>query len=170
MRMKKLATLVLILSWAVFALAQRHTAPWKEYVFADDGFAITLPDIPHPHPDTTLPEMTVYTVSLQSDAKLSLRVSHQSRDCDATLAELKDGALKGKSGIDPTSVKDVSVDGHPGVEYQYGLGDRSSSDRFYCVNGRFYSFSCSWSNTHPRPAAVARAVSSFRLLQAEPHK
>jgi len=170
MRKKKIGALVSILSWAALALAQRQTAPWKEYVFADDGFAITVPDVPYPHPDTQLPEMTVYTVSLQSDVKLSLRVSHQNRDCDATLAELKDGALKGKSGIDPSSVKDLFVDGHPGVEYQYGLGDRSSLDRFYCVNGRFYSFSSSWSHNQPRPAAVARAVSSFRLLKAESHK
>jgi hypothetical protein len=28
---------------------------WKEYVFADDGFAITLPGTPQPHADPSLP-------------------------------------------------------------------------------------------------------------------
>lgn len=151
--------------------AQRQIASWKEYVFADDGFAITLPDSPSPHSDAALPEMTVYTVSVTRNAKLSLRVSHEDRNCAETLAQLKDGALKGKSGIDPSSVRNVSVDGHPGVEYQYKLdADRSFSDRFYCVNGRFYAFSSNWPGSGPRPAGVLRIISSFRLLDAESHK
>jgi len=134
----------------------------------DDGFAITLPYAPAPHQDAGLPEMTVYTVSLPSEANLSLRVSHQKRDCATTLEQLKNGGLEGKSGIDASSVKDVSVNGHPGVEYQYKLGpDRVSSDRFYCVNGRFYAFSISWPSNKSRPAAVTRIVNSFRLLNAD---
>jgi hypothetical protein len=63
------------------------------------------------------------------------------------LAQLKDDASKGKSDGDPSSVKDVSTDGYLGVESQYD--NRSSSDRFYCVNGRFYTFSSSWPSTQP---------------------
>jgi hypothetical protein len=152
-------------------LAQHQIASWKEYVFADDGFAITFPESPNPHPDAWLPEMTVYSVSVTPFARLSLRVSHEDRDCAETLAQLKDGALKGKSGINPSSVTDVSVDGHPGVEYQYKLdADLSSSDRFYCVNSRFYTFSSNWPGSGPRPAGVLRIISSFRLLDAGPHK
>jgi hypothetical protein len=150
------------------ASTQHQNSEWKEYAFPEDGFAITLPEAPHPHPDAALPEMTVYTVSLPPNSKFSLRVSHQDRDCAATLSELRDGALKGKSGIDPKSVKDVSVAGHPGLEYQYKLGsDRFSADRFYCVNGRFYTFSTSWPSAQPLPQAGTRIVSSFRLLNAD---
>jgi hypothetical protein len=151
--------------------AEPHMDSWKEYTFADDGFAITVPESPNPHPDATLPDMTVYTVSVQPGTRLSLRVSHQKRDCASTLAQLRDGALKGKSGIDPSSVKDVRVDGHLGVEYQYkddsGL---FSAERFYCVNGMFYMFSARWPSSQPQPAAVERIVSSFRLLNPEPEK
>jgi len=146
----------------------QHKTVWKEYLFADDGFAITLPDEPNPHTDPTLPEMTVYTPSLLSNAKLTLRVSHQNRDCAATLAQLKDGALQGKEGIDPSSVKDVSIDGHAGLEYQYSSNAYLvSSDRFYCVNGRFYAFSTNWPSTPPRPEGVDRVIKSFRLLNPE---
>jgi len=155
----------------VAPLVQRKTASWKEYIFADEGFAITLPDETNPHPDATLAETTVYTVSMSPETKLSLRVSHQNRDCAATLAQLKDGALKGKSGIDPSSVMEVSISGYPGVEYQYKLdAGFFSSDRFYCVNGRFYTFSIAWPLNQSRPAAATRVVNSFRLLQAESQK
>ena len=153
------------------SLTLRQNASWKEYTFADDGFAITLPDATNPHPDATLPETTVYTVPVSPDAKLSLRVSHQDRDCAATLAQLKDGALKGKAGIDPSSLTEVSIDGYPGIEYQYKLGPGFySSDRFYCVNGRFYTFSLAWPLNQSRPTTAMRVVNSFRLLQAESQK
>jgi len=152
-------------------LAHHQIASWKEYVFADDGFAITLPEAPSPHPDAALPEMTVYSVSVAPGARLSLRVSHEDRNCAETLAQLKDGALRGKSGIDPSSVTGVSVDGHPGLEYRYRVDtELSSSDRFYSVNGRFYTFSSNWTGSGPPPAGVLRSISSFRLLGAGPRK
>jgi len=149
------------------AIVQSQTV-WKEYVFADDRFAITLPDTPKPHADATLPEFTVYSVSLAGNAMLSLRVSHQDRDCAATLAQLKDGALNGKSGINPSSVKNPSIDGNQGLEYENTVSrDGGSSDRFYCVNGRFYAFSIRWLGTQVPPASVDRVLSSFRLLNTE---
>lgn len=151
--------------------AQDQTASWKEYIFADDGFAITLPHATNPHSDTTLPDMTVYTVSASPNAKLSLRVSHNNRDCVATLAQLKDGALKGKSGTDPSSVIELEISGNPGMEYQYKANpDITASDRFYCVNGRFYTFSMAWAVGQSRPEAVTRILNSFRLLQSESQK
>ncbi|MGA8273551.1 MAG: hypothetical protein WB919_18455 [Candidatus Sulfotelmatobacter sp.] len=143
-------------------------ASWKEYVFATDGFGITLPGNPQLHADTTLAEFTVYSVPLPDNSMLSLRVSHQTRDCAATLAELKDGALKGKSGIDPSSVKSPAINGEQGLEYEYAPGpDRVSLDRFYCVSGRFYAFSTTWFGTQALPASVERVLSSFHLLGTE---
>jgi len=100
------------------AVAKRRPRLRKEYVFADDGFAITLPEAPNPHPDAALPDMTVYTVSILPGAILSFRVSHENRDCMEGLAQLKDDARKGKSHGDPSSVKDVSIDGYLGVKFR----------------------------------------------------
>ena len=144
---------------------QRQVVLWKEYIFADDGFAITLPEAPSTNSDPSLPEMNVFTVSVLPDTKLRLQVSRQNRDCSATLAQLRDGAIQGKSGADPKSVKEVSIDEHPGLEYQYRNGtERSLSDRLYCVNGKFYWFSSNWPSAQPRPSGVDRILSSFRLL------
>jgi hypothetical protein len=141
---------------------------WKEYIFADDRFAITLPEEPNPHTDATLPDFTVYSVSLPGNARLSLRVSHQDRDCAATLAELKEGALKGRSGVDPSSVMNPSIDGTQGLEYKYTFnGGPVQSDRFYCVSGKFYAFSTRWFGGQVRPASVERVFASFRLLNTK---
>jgi hypothetical protein len=147
--------------------AHAQTEHWKEYDFAEDGFSITLPDSPKPHTDTTVPDMTVYTVSLAPKTMLTLRVAHLKRDCSSTLGQLRSGASQGKDAIDPKSVRDVAIDGHPGLEYQWKReGGPTIADRFYCVNGRFYSFSMSWPTGQPEPAATKRAIDSFRLLPA----
>ena len=151
--------------WAVAADAQSAAQGWKEYVFREDGFAITLPGEPKPHPDASAPDMTVYSASLAPGLGLTLRVSHQNRDCSETLTQLRDGGLQGKSGIDPASVKEVSLGSHPGIEYYYKLStDRVSRDRFYCVNGWFYAFSSSSPTAHPSFEAADRVMRSFRLL------
>ena len=142
---------------------------WKEYVFADDGFAITLPHQPTPHTDPTLPDFTVYSVSLPDHTMLSLRVSHQNRDCAATLGELKEGALRAQSGIDPSSVKNPSIAGNQGLEYEYTAnGGRVQLDRFYCVSGKFYAFSTGWFGSKVLPASLESVFGSFRLLDTKP--
>jgi hypothetical protein len=63
------------------------------------------------------------------------------------------------------SVLEVFSDGHAGIEYQYSLdANRISSDRFYCVNGHFYSFSFAWPISKPRPTAADRIINSFRIV------
>jgi hypothetical protein len=149
------------------AIIQSQTA-WKEYVFGDDGFAIMFPEAPRPHADATFPEFTVYSVFLPGDAFLSLRVSHQNRDCAAPLTQLRNDILNGKSGIDPSSVKNPTINGNEGLEYEYSVRpDGGSSERFYCVNGRLYAFSIQWHGTEVPPASVERVLSSLRLLNTE---
>jgi hypothetical protein len=162
--MRRLSGLVL-LSIAALALGQRQSWSWKEYVYADDGFAVMLPSAPVPHKDPANPAMNIYSVPFGVGSALSLRVDHQNRDCAAILAELKDGALKGKSGINPSSIKDVSVGGHAGLEYEYSAAAvRISSDRFYCINGHFYAFSVVRPISKSRPAALDRIINSFRIV------
>lgn len=156
---------------AVLTFGQHAALSWKEYAFAEDGFAITFPAPPHPHPDPKLPDITVYSAFLPSTALVSVRVAHRLRNCNATLAQLKEGALKGKDGIDPSSVKDVSISGYVGTEYQYRFSaDRTRSDSYYCVNERFYVISADWPGAKPRPPDMNRIVKSFRLLGTKSQK
>ena len=158
-----LASLVFVTT--TLAVGEQKPAAWKEYVFSEDGFAITLPDKPTSHRESDLPETTVYSVSVGPNAKLSLHVPHQKMDCAATMSQLKGGALAGQSGIDSSSVKTVALGKNTGLEYEWKLSpDRQAYSRHYCVNGRLYSFSVGWPSGHSRPAAVVRILKSFRLL------
>lgn len=172
MKRKISAGIILILNCAVLALGQKRP-PWKEYVYADDGFAVTLPSAPLPHKDLTMPHMNTYTVHLSDDVGITLRVSQERRDCVSTLATLKDGALHGKQleqPIDSSSVKDFSLNGHSGVEYEFAASpSQKIYDRFYCVQDRFYIFTAHWPTKGPRPADLTRIIESFRLLNPAPH-
>jgi hypothetical protein len=174
MKNKVSATLVLMLSCNIPALAQDHLLSWKEYVYANDGFAVTLPYAPTPHPDPNNTNITVYTVHPSADISVSLRVVNETRDCASTLSTLKDGALHGRQPrqpIDPLSVKEFSVNGYPGVEYQFQSGPgHTTYDRYYCVTGKFYIFSADWAGNGAKPSAVTHIVNSFRLLSPGAHK
>ncbi len=143
--MKRLLALILsTLCLTVLTLCQSEKTSWKEYVYEADGFALTLPTEAAPHPDAILPETTAYSVNPRGAYwGITLRVMHQNRDCSATLGELKTGASKGKSGTDPLSVRDISVDEYPGVEYrsrvEWTKPPHVSLERYYCVNGAFIS-------------------------------
>jgi hypothetical protein len=72
------------------------------------------------------------------------------------------------SSFDPYRKNNIGNYGNQGLAYEYTTGrDRVSSDRFYCVNGRFYAFSITWLGTKVATVSVERVLSSFRLLNAE---
>lgn len=165
------STILLLLLCASLVPAQsKPSDSWKEYVFQNDLFAITAPEPPTHHVDMTTPEFMVYSIPMPGKTVLNLRVSNRTRDCASFLGQLKDGALQGKDGMDPASVKTISLDGNPGVEYQWISPLHLNFDRYYCVSGKFYVFSASWEKTEKRPPVIDRVESSLRLLKAESSK
>ncbi len=150
------------------SLLQAQSA-WKEYIYPQDGFAVMLPYEPSPHQDSNNPDITVYTVRVEGKVGLSIRVVHENRDCAATLGLLRDGAKAGRQpGIDLPSIREFSLNGYPGVEYEYGVeSDQKHYERYYCVNKRFYIFSFGWPDTQPKPQEALRVIRSFRLLAAK---
>jgi hypothetical protein len=113
----------------------------------------------------------MYTVHFSLDCGLTLRVDHEKRECAATLNALKVGALlnkQPKQPINPFSVRDISLGEYLGLEYEFRTAPGYQVyDRFYCVDGRFYTFTAQWAVGQPRPAAVNRAIESFKILK--PH-
>ena len=77
MKLPSLLALVSALSFAGLAFGQSGKAQWKEYVFASDGFALTAPYAPKPHPDANIADATVYTIHLPDDSAVTLRVLNQ---------------------------------------------------------------------------------------------
>ena len=183
MKQLRLLALVCAASLPVLVCSQVEKMPWKEVVYTTDGFALTAPYPPLPQLDADIMDTTVYTVHVPNakDAGLTLRVLHRARDCSAALGRLKD-KLNGKTpgvdassvrapGVDAASVKDVSIERHPGLEYQWKVNSSTLGlERHYCVKDRLYMFSATWPSVNPLPATVKRIMNSFRLVKPEAHR
>jgi hypothetical protein len=165
------ASFVLIVSLAfacpASVLSQQEKSTWKEYRSAVDGFALTVPTLPTPHDSPAFPGATAYLIPLKEpDSGVVLRVKNEGHDCSGVIALLKSGK---KSSADASSVRDLSIEGHPGVEYRW---KKSSSytilERWYCVDARLYVFSVNWPTAQSFPTEATIILDSFRLLSKEP--
>jgi hypothetical protein len=163
MRMKRQCIVLLVASQ--LAAYGQQASQWKEYVYERDGFAVDLPQAPSPHTDPNLPSATVYTIHFSTDSALSIRALPDSRPCTDTLGQLKDGALSGNQpGVDSASVKQISVAGHPALEYSTHTAGQNRYERYICADGGYYIFTAGWPSGEARPAGLDRIVGSLRLL------
>jgi hypothetical protein len=167
MRVQSELIVLIALITSFVAAAQKAGTEWKEYVFSADNFAVTAPYAPSPHPDIAFKDATAYTVNFpNTDDGVTLRVMHEPHDCGAYLGALKSGVQAGKQpGADPSSLKDISFDGHPGVQYEWRVNQsRIIQERYYCINNHFYAFFIDHPKNRPLSAQVTRLISSLRLL------
>ncbi len=163
--MKHAIIVLLAFSLTPLTVAQNKKVPWKEMAYASDGFAITVPYPPLPHADANIPETNTYPIYFPDadGIRLSLCVMHQSRNCSETL-----GRLKRNPSADPSSIRELSIDGHPGLEYRWQTDrDTMGLERYYCVNDRWYIFAARWPKAHQYPPLIDRVIKSFRLTKAE---
>jgi hypothetical protein len=152
--MKHMPALAYAILVPAFLFAQKEKMPWTEMTYAADGFAITVPYPPLPHSDPSVPDTSTYPIYLphEPQIKLTLRVIHKQRDCGVDLALLKyrasrkataDGALAASS-VDISSIKDVSIQGYPGLEYLWHANPSTMGlERYYCIKGQFSNSSIS---------------------------
>jgi hypothetical protein len=166
-RLVRLIALGVLMSISITALlAQGARSTWKEYSFPDDGFAITLPEAPRKHPDRNIPETNAYSVNINPDYAFTLRVKRDPRECSAVLAQLRESVVTRKAQeTDPASLKDVMLDGHPGLEYEWRVSDeRLGRIRYYCSEGRVYMLAVNREKGQPLLPEALRIMSSFKLL------
>jgi hypothetical protein len=166
--MNRLVLCLFTVSVALFAAAQTGKTEWKELIYASDGFALTAPYPPLPHADAQIPDTNTYTVNIpQENSSVTLRVMRQPRNCDATFKQFKDLAKVVENHVDISSLKDLTIDGYPGLEYRAQSSDTTEFSRYYCVNGQFYAFTTRWPSKSHLPVSIARVMDSFRLVKAD---
>ena len=167
---------IVVAAFALFlvgaCVAEKHSAAkqqgqqqWRPYVYPDDGFAITLPAQTTPRNDGGDRHIHLYTVHLQDGTIFNLRAVHRLMDCEATLADLWDKADSNKNAGEPVirgSLKQVSLAGLQGLEYETGTSSERSLHRFHCGNKIFYIFSAGYKGK--RPADVNRIINSFQVV------
>ena len=165
--MRSFFAAILISSLICPTLAQKPKQQWRSNVFPDDGFGITLPAPVTPHNDGGDRHIHVYTVHLADGTIFSLRAVHRLMDCETTLADLWEKADGNKDPNEPVvrgSLKQVSLDGLRGLEYETGKAGERTLHRFHCGNKIFYIFSAGYKGK--RPADLDRIISSFRQVNA----
>jgi hypothetical protein len=169
--MKSLVAVTLTLLITGACLAQKHSAPkqpaqqWKPYIYPDDGFAITLPAQTTPRNDGGDRHIHLYTVRLQGGTIFNLRAVHRLMDCETTLADLWDKADNNKDPKESVirgTLKEVSLAGLRGLEYETGSSGERSLHRFHCGDKIFYIISAGYKGK--RPANVDRIINSFQVV------
>ena len=137
-------------------------------VSREDGFAITFPYAPRPHKDLgRAQDVNMYTVSLERGASFTLRAANRRMDCTESFKTLKNAYHGPGWSIVAGSMKDITLAGYPGLEYESTSESQHKRffERYYCVNERFYALTSGSPTNESRPASVDRILSSFRLLK-----
>ena len=163
--MKRSFAAILISILVYTAPAQPAKQHWRAYVFPDDGFGITLPAPVTPRNDGGDRHIHLYTVRLEGGTIFNLRAVHKLMDCETTLADLWDKANNNKDPKEPVvrgSLKEVSLAGLKGLEYETGQPAERSLHRFHCGNKIFYVISVGYKGK--RPAEVNRIINSFQVV------
>jgi hypothetical protein len=166
MRVTLAAPISIAFALVRFAPGQQQTSPtWQEYTYAADGFAITAPAPPKPVPSPALPGATAYPVPLKDDnAFVVVRVKAMP-NCDALLTRYRDSLIQGKdSDVDPSSLKDLTLNGYSGFESRRKKNTNTILDRWYCTDTHLYALSANWPSSPSLPAAATRVLDSFRIL------
>lgn len=141
---------------------------WKEYVYEESGFAITLPEDPHPHKSAVVREGTAYRVPLSKGVFFSLHATKADPKCDA-VREQSEKYEKNKDAPQPEgfksiSFREVSGTGYSGIEFvQQVPNGRIDYERWICGGNRLYIFTSGWSPDEPEPKELRRIVDSFRV-------
>jgi hypothetical protein len=163
--MKQLFVGAVILIVVGAAPAWQSKQQWRSYVYPEDGFRITLPSLPNAHNDGGDAHIHVYSVRLNGGAVFSLRAVHRLTDCETTLADLWDKAESDRDPQQPVvrgSLKQVSLAGLKGLEYETAQSGERNLHRFQCGNKIFYIFSAGYKGK--RPADLDRIINSFETV------
>ena len=162
MRLSAIIVFFFSLSISELAFGQQQKPPWKEYAYPADGFALTAPSSPKSLDSVSVPHATAYIVQLEADTRMVLR-TQTTNGCSAAIPLLKESALK-DTAIEQSSLKDRSIDGHPGMEFKRKPDRQGSFERWYCVDKHLFIFSVTWPGSQAFPVAATRILDSFRLL------
>ena len=157
----RLLTVFVVLSvWAAASLPQQSLQPdpWKEYVYSQDGVAISAPEEPQ-FVDGKNGHM--YVSFLGNGEKLALMVTTVIGMSDQ---EVRDGmreSLTQDKSIESSSVAEATVANNPGFRAVRLLGKRRYSVRAVYINGRLIKM-----EAFEGPEAE-RFLNSLRLVQSE---
>lgn len=164
---------VLLLEMSVVGLTQDSpSSPWKEYIYPDNGFAITLPGDPHPHKSSQMQNGVAYSVPLSDGIGFSLHTMEVNERCveavrsqSATYEKIKNAPSNGFKAI---SFREVSGAGFTGVEFvQQVPNGKIDFERWVCGSCRLYVLASAWNPSQSEPKELRRILDSFRVITSK---
>lgn len=147
---------------------------WVRLAPSAGGFSITMPGKPEeevqPGDDFTL---HLYSVSTASGLYLASYGDYAPRihlDPAGELAANRDNFLKGLNARLIAS-KNISLDGHEGIEFTGESDSTFFSSRIYIIGNRVYQIATAIDSSKDDSANVERFLSSFEFVKSNPvHK
>jgi len=160
---------LLALLGCCFVTACKKGDGWDEYKYRDAGFAISAPFLPIPLPASPdEPNSRAYGIKYANRSEILITAGpldmFENLPDKEKLQRLKDLTVQGTSSK-VISEKEISLDGHSGVEMEIESGGRHLRERYYLANGRIFAVQSSAPIGEPFVADTDRIFDSLRLLQ-----
>ena len=154
-----LITLLLVLAWAAASSQQPQPSDtWKEYAYPQDGLAISMPQEPVIKSDKN---GSMYVGFLPNGEKLALMTRTLAGMSDQQAQDgMREGLVR-DSTIEPSSIGEATIVGHPGVRAVRVLGNKRYAVRAAYISGRMIKL-----EAFEGPDAD-RFFNSLRLVDAE---
>jgi hypothetical protein len=165
-----IATLLALLTCS--ALAVPVQSGWKEYVYAEDGFAISAPIQPTVQTeskDTPVGPVDAhnYVVDLGNDIAIGVNATDfkmgQGIDAKLVLAATKAGlaeSLQAKI----ISEKEISLGSEPGLELELSTDSNHMRFRYFFIEGKLFALMSTAPLAKPFAPETTRMFDSFRLV------
>jgi len=171
--MKKFVRMaVLPILLACVALVAQAQSGWKEYVYAEDGFAVSTPAQPtfeSTPAETGLGSVDAhnYTVDLGNDNKVGISTTDlkmgQGLDPKLMLEAVKLGLAQSLQGK-VVSEKEVSLGGATGVEIELVTDANRMRIRYFFIDGKLFALMSTAPLAKSIAPETARIFDSFRLV------
>jgi hypothetical protein len=154
------------------ALAVAAQSGWKEYVYAEDGFAISAPIQPTVQTeskDTPIGSVDAhnYMVDLGNNTVVGVNATDfkmgQGIDSKLILAATKAGlaeSLQGKI----VSEKEISLGSEPGLELELVTDSTHLRFRYFFIDGKLFALMSTAPLAKPFAPETTRIFDSFRLV------
>jgi hypothetical protein len=167
---RRLAAMACIMLLACVASVSAQSSDWKEYVYPDDGFAVSFPSEPTLH-TSMVPlkvggetEMHQYAID-EGDYALLAIVSYAPSGDVVSLTAARDGAVSAVKGR-IVSERALSLGNYPGlqVEIEMDATHARARARDYAVGRRLYQLISVATSDKPISVDTTRFFASFRLV------
>jgi hypothetical protein len=161
------------LFFAVLSSTVHAQDAWKEFVYTDKQMAFSMPTNPaesSQSSDTAIGKITIYEYQLDKGSYALTVMMNDYPDTilqvspDKLLAAGRDGGMKNINGK-VTSEKKITIDGNPGLEFQFESSTIFGKYRIYLVGTRLYQISSVSSVGSTLFPDTDRFLNSFRLVK-----